>query len=231
MSTKNVLERVSRIRPPDGAFERLVRRRDRKRRNQRITAGVVGIAVFVAAVWIVTSVGWLGRSEKWGVPEGRRSTGPTETGPKETGPLIEPGVGPTGTGPAETGPLLNKPGVAKGENPEPVQIGTVTRSGAGCALESTLSRSPRVRAGSVVNETNRRVSFNLYRLRSRSHYAQFETFVAEAEFLGGPLGQDPPGVFLLVSTGCRTGRLGDVHGQLHDRRRLRSRVSRLSPWS
>jgi len=30
-------------------------RRDRKRRNQRIAAGVVGIAVFVAAVWVVTS--------------------------------------------------------------------------------------------------------------------------------------------------------------------------------
>ncbi len=38
-------------------FERMLRRRDRKRRNQRITAGVVGIAVFVAAVWIVTSGG------------------------------------------------------------------------------------------------------------------------------------------------------------------------------
>ena len=35
------------------AWEILVDRRDRKRRNQRITAGVVGIAVFVAAIWIV----------------------------------------------------------------------------------------------------------------------------------------------------------------------------------
>jgi hypothetical protein len=38
-------------------------RRDRKRRDQRIAAGVVGIAVFVAAIWIVTSVGSLDRSE------------------------------------------------------------------------------------------------------------------------------------------------------------------------
>jgi hypothetical protein len=30
------------------------------------------------------------------------------------------------------------------------------------------------------------------------HYEQFEAFVADAEFLDGPLGQDPPGVFLLV---------------------------------
>ena len=41
--------------PPPDAFERLRSRRDRKRRNQRIAAGVVGIAVFVAAVWIVMS--------------------------------------------------------------------------------------------------------------------------------------------------------------------------------
>jgi hypothetical protein len=40
---------------PEPAWERLVRRRDRKRRNQRITAGVVGIAVFLTAIWIVTS--------------------------------------------------------------------------------------------------------------------------------------------------------------------------------
>jgi hypothetical protein len=40
---------------PEPAWERLARLRDRKRRNQRITAGVVGITVFVAAVWIVTS--------------------------------------------------------------------------------------------------------------------------------------------------------------------------------
>ena len=38
------------------------RRRDRRRRNQRIAAGVVGIAVFVAAVWIVTTVGSSDRS-------------------------------------------------------------------------------------------------------------------------------------------------------------------------
>jgi Tol biopolymer transport system component len=42
---------------PDLSTDQLLNRRDRKRRNQRITAGVVGIAVFVAAVWIVTSVG------------------------------------------------------------------------------------------------------------------------------------------------------------------------------
>jgi hypothetical protein len=71
-----------RYEPEGGSFERLVRRRDRKRRNQRITAGVVGIAVFVAAVWIVTSGLSLDRSETSVVPGGD-VTGPAETGPAE----------------------------------------------------------------------------------------------------------------------------------------------------
>jgi hypothetical protein len=77
------------------AFDDLLNRRDRKRRNQRIAAGVVGIAVFVAAVWIVTNVSSLDRSEKAVVPA---ATGPVQTGPAETGPAE--------TGPAETGPTV-----------------------------------------------------------------------------------------------------------------------------
>jgi hypothetical protein len=72
------------------AWEILVDRRGRKRRNQRIAAGVVGIAVFVAAIWIVTSGGVFDRSETSVVPggdvTGPAETGPTETGPAETGP-------------------------------------------------------------------------------------------------------------------------------------------------
>jgi hypothetical protein len=64
--------------PPDG-FERMLRRRDRKRRNQRIAAGVVGIAVFVAAVWIVTSVGSLDRSQTPADPGGGTTATPTPT--------------------------------------------------------------------------------------------------------------------------------------------------------
>ena len=60
--------------PPDG-FERMLRRRDRKRRNQRIAAGVVGIAVFVAAVWIVATGGPIDRSSTPAV------NGPTPTKP------------------------------------------------------------------------------------------------------------------------------------------------------
>ena len=52
------------------SFDDLIRRRHRKRRNQRIAAGVVGIAVFVAAVWIVTSGRSFDRSETSVVPGG-----------------------------------------------------------------------------------------------------------------------------------------------------------------
>ena len=89
----------------DQPYDALLRRRERKRRNQRITAGVVGIAVFVAAVWIVTSVGSLDRSETPAVP-GPAETGPavsncvvtrcTETGPAQ--PTPHPGLAPEPTG-------------------------------------------------------------------------------------------------------------------------------------
>lgn len=43
---------------PEPAWERLVRRRDRKRRNQRVAAGVLGIAVFaLAAIGFVRLLG------------------------------------------------------------------------------------------------------------------------------------------------------------------------------
>ena len=77
---------------PEPSFDGFLRRRDRKRRSQRIAAGVVGIAVFVAAVVVVTSVGSLDRSETSVVP-GQDVTGPAETGPTATE------TGPIGTGP------------------------------------------------------------------------------------------------------------------------------------
>jgi Tol biopolymer transport system component len=56
--TRDLLERVGeRFTFPDEAYERMLRRRDRKRRNQRIAAGAVGIAVFVAAIWIIATGG------------------------------------------------------------------------------------------------------------------------------------------------------------------------------
>ena len=51
-----VLERVRSSFPdPQMPFEGVLRRRDQRQRRRRIAAGVVGIAVFVAAVWVVTS--------------------------------------------------------------------------------------------------------------------------------------------------------------------------------
>jgi Tol biopolymer transport system component len=88
--------------PPERSFDGFLRLRDRKRRNRRIAAGVVGVAVFVAAVWIVTSGLSFDRSETSVVPGGD-VTGPAETGATETGP--------TETGPAETGYGQGAPGI------------------------------------------------------------------------------------------------------------------------
>jgi hypothetical protein len=114
---RSLLERESRrFAQPDGAFERLVQRRDRKRRNQRIAAGVVGIAVFVAAIWIVTSGGSLDHSETSVVPGGSGSE-PAETGPTETGPT-------------ETGPTVTGPGTGSTRNPSSVGFGGLPPEGA-----------------------------------------------------------------------------------------------------
>jgi hypothetical protein len=65
-------------------FDDVTRRRDGKRRRQRITAGVVGIAVFVAAAWIVRDVASLNRGEV--VVPGASTTEPTATPSTYTGP-------------------------------------------------------------------------------------------------------------------------------------------------
>jgi hypothetical protein len=58
----------------------MLRRRDRKRRNERITAGAVGFAVFLAAIWIVTTGGPFDRTQTPGA-SGGAATGPTVTEP------------------------------------------------------------------------------------------------------------------------------------------------------
>jgi Tol biopolymer transport system component len=75
---RTVLEHdLARVGPAPFGFEDVVRRRDRKRRNKRIAAGIVGIVVFVAAVWIVRDVAVLDLSESPAAPGGGE-TGPTE---------------------------------------------------------------------------------------------------------------------------------------------------------
>jgi hypothetical protein len=101
---KEIYESITRQAPsrPDG-FERMLRRRDRKRRNQRITAGVVGMAVFVAAVWLVTTGGPLDRT-RTPVAPGGSVTGPATSGPADPTDAEKVGfVGlpPVGTAPSE----------------------------------------------------------------------------------------------------------------------------------
>jgi len=86
---------------PEPSFERFVHRRERKRRNQRITAAVVGIGVFVAAVWFATG-GPFDRARTPAVPGGGVPR------PSVTGPAGVPGypgrVGIVGLPPAEAIP-------------------------------------------------------------------------------------------------------------------------------
>ena len=84
---------VSGVPLPIGGVERLRSLRDRKRRNQRIAAGVVGISVFVASVWIVTSGG---PSDRSGTPG---SSGPV-VAPDGPGKVGLVGLAPEGATPS-----------------------------------------------------------------------------------------------------------------------------------
>jgi hypothetical protein len=88
-----VRDEMERAGSPSYSFDDLGRRRDRKRRSQRLAAGVVGIAVFLAAAWIVRDVTSLD-STRTVVPAGTGTTGPSVTGP---------GIGSTGD-PFSVGP-------------------------------------------------------------------------------------------------------------------------------
>jgi hypothetical protein len=90
--TRELLERVGeRFAFPEHAFEGLQRRRGRKRRNQRISAGVLGIAIFVTMVWLATTGGPLDRTYT------PAATGPTIPPPSPSPaspPSPSPGVNP-----------------------------------------------------------------------------------------------------------------------------------------
>ena len=67
--TRRLIERVGERAPfPEDAFGRMLRRRDRKRRNQRLAAAGVGVAVFVAMIAFLLSENPFGRSLKPAVP-------------------------------------------------------------------------------------------------------------------------------------------------------------------
>jgi hypothetical protein len=110
---RELVERAVRaLVPEEPSFDDLIKRRHRKRRNQRIAAGVVGMAVFVAAVWIVTSGLSFDRSETSVVPGGG-VTGSAETGPTGASPDGWDGYGvpPNGTtlsSPVEGQPILEQ---------------------------------------------------------------------------------------------------------------------------
>jgi Tol biopolymer transport system component len=71
--TRRLIEQVGEGAPfPSDAFERMLRRRDRKRRNQRLVAASVGIAVFVAAIVVLLSGNPFDRST---LPAGPTPTG------------------------------------------------------------------------------------------------------------------------------------------------------------
>jgi hypothetical protein len=96
------LEQVAR--PASFTLYDVTRRRDRKRRNKRIAAGMVGIAVFVGAVWIVRDVASLDRSDTSVVPAGSGTTGPAETGRAETKSIFDPSADYVGLPPAGAEP-------------------------------------------------------------------------------------------------------------------------------
>lgn len=87
-SSNQTLEDIAhRILVPEDVYERVLVLRDRKRRKQRIAAGVVGLALFAAAIWVVTSVGSFDRTQTQVGPAGSGTSGPTVTRPAETGPV------------------------------------------------------------------------------------------------------------------------------------------------
>lgn len=77
---------------PQPSFEGFMRRRDRTRRNQRVAAGVVAIAIFVAPVAWILANGWSDRT--------RTPAGPAPT----VAPMGTQEIGLVGLAPAEATP-------------------------------------------------------------------------------------------------------------------------------
>lgn len=103
----DVLERfVPLVDAPTPSFDRFLRRRDRKQRRRRISAGVVGVAVFVVGVVLVATVGGVQPSTTPSHPVPSGSTGSTVPSPEDRVGFI--GLPPEGAAPStpEVGELV-----------------------------------------------------------------------------------------------------------------------------
>jgi hypothetical protein len=154
------------------------------RRNKRIAAIAGAIAVVIAVASILNSVAALTGHETSVVTPGD-ITGPAETGPTETvlPPLVEPAL-----------------------------IGTVTRSGAGCALEIVAEPIPSG-AGrlSIVNDTNQVTSFDLFYLDADwLTFSRFEEWVSTGKLYGGGTPVPWPGAFVLTEREVGPGASGTI---------------------
>ena len=97
--TRSLVERaMERVELRPFTLEGFHDRRERKRRNQRIAAGVVAIAIFVAAIWIVTTGGPFDRSQAPAATGGTVPTEPTDP-PHPTGAGLL-GLPPEGAAPS-----------------------------------------------------------------------------------------------------------------------------------
>jgi Tol biopolymer transport system component len=125
--TRPLLERVmERVELRPFTLEGFHDRRDRKRRNQRIAAGVVGIAVFVAAVWIVMTGGPFDRTAWDGeVPASSgvtASTGATVT----NAPAVRPHPAPSAWGSVTTAPWVAASAIPEVDYVVDLNTGTMT---------------------------------------------------------------------------------------------------------
>ncbi|MCI0634099.1 MAG: hypothetical protein L0206_09325 [Actinobacteria bacterium] len=154
--------------------------------RRRKNAGAIAVAV------VITLVLGACAGDDAGAGQGATELGNPALTPAETGGAD--------TGPAETGPA--ETGVENPESPplaEPVRIGTVTRSDAGCTLELDAEPIP---AGAgrlrLVNEMKRWVSFELLRFDPEVlTFAQLEAMVATGKYRSGTFTGAPAGVFEL----------------------------------
>ena len=95
---------------------------------------------------------------------------------------------------------------------KPALIGTVTLSRAGCALELVAEPiTSGVRRLTVVNDTNRVTSFDLFYLDTTLlTFSEFEEFVSTAELYGNAKFDPPPGAVPMIDREVGPGASGAI---------------------